>query len=184
MQDLSDDELMRLYREGSHDAFRTLFERYRAPVYNLARIMLNDPCRAEDLLQEAFVAVARAARRYEPRGRFRSWLLRIVRNRCLNLLESDRVRRAIAVEGDPWVEPSARASSRVETAEQMTLVRKAIAGLPDRQREALTLYAFDCMSYQEIATVLDMPINTVKTMIHRGRAALARAVEEAQEERL
>ena len=66
---------------------------------------------------------------------------------------------------------------RAEANEHAQIVRAAVAELPDRQREAIALYAFEQMTYREIAEVLDMPINTVKTLIHRARAALARALE-------
>jgi RNA polymerase sigma-70 factor (ECF subfamily) len=91
--ELTDDDLMRLFADGDDDAFQALFDRHFRAVYNFANSMLNNPQRAQDVLQETFLTVVRSAQRYEPRGHFRTWLLRICRNRCLNLLESDRVRR-------------------------------------------------------------------------------------------
>ncbi|MBN2308105.1 MAG: RNA polymerase sigma factor [Candidatus Hydrogenedentes bacterium] len=178
---VSDDELMRRYVEGDEAAFHMLFDRYRALVYNFARYMLNDPFRAEDILQDTFLSVARSAPRYRPEGRFRTWLLRIVRNRCLNLLEADRARRAATIRERPEF-PAIETSPgrRIEAAERMAAVREALSRLPERQREALVLYGFDSMSYDEIAGVLDVPINTVKTIIHRGRAALARAIQDKE----
>jgi RNA polymerase sigma-70 factor (ECF subfamily) len=83
-------------------------------------------------------------------------------------------------------EPAASGASpveRVEADEQTSLIRAAIAGLPERQREAITLYAFEQMSYRQIAEVLDMPINTVKTLIHRARAGLAQLLGSHEQER-
>ncbi len=99
MADVSDDELLLMYREGDADAFDTLFDRYRAPVYNFARAMLNGSADAEDVMQEAFLAVARTARAYKPRGHFRPWLMRIARNLCLNRIHRQRARRRISAEG-------------------------------------------------------------------------------------
>lgn len=181
MNDVADDDLILMYREGDAEAFDTLFDRYYMPVYGFARTMLGDSTAAEEVLQETFLAVARTARRYEPRGRFRTWLMRIVRNRCLNRLESDRARRAVIERSGLAIEPVSPGPTppqRAETNERLRIVRGAVAGLPDRQREALALYAFERMTYREIAAVLGMPVSTVKTLIHRARAAVAAAVEE------
>ena len=184
LTEISDDELVSLFRDGDAEAFDMLFDRHRVSVYHFARTMLGDPASADDVLQETFLAVARAASRYVPRGRFRVWLMRIVRNRCLNRIESDRARRSALAEVDIGiVEPPSRDPTppeRVEMDEEMRLLQAAIGRLPDRQREALVLYAFERLAYREIAVVLDMPINTVKTLIHRARAALAQALERAR----
>jgi len=179
--DVSDDDLIRMYRDGDAEAFDTLFDRHRAPVYNFARLMLGDSDGAEDVLQEAFMRVARTAESYQPRGLFRAWLMRIVRNLCLNQIQSRRVhRRVVAERGLDIIEPASREPSppeRLERDERMGRLRGLIAKLPERQREAIVLYAFEQMSYREIGEVLDVPINTVKTLIHRARATLARAFE-------
>jgi hypothetical protein len=73
----SDDQLLDLYRQGDAAAFEVLFERHHAPVYHYARAMLVDAAASEDVLQDAFLAVARAARQYQPQGQFRPWLMRI-----------------------------------------------------------------------------------------------------------
>ena len=94
MDDVSDDDLIRMYRAGDADAFDVLFDRHHVSVFNFARVMLRQTQDAEEVMQETFLAVARSARTYTPRDRFRPWLLRIVRNRCLNRLEARRVRQA------------------------------------------------------------------------------------------
>jgi len=186
MEPLSDDDLVRMYRQGDAEAFDTLFDRHYGSVYGFARTMLREPAAAEEVLQETFLSVARTASRYTPRGRFRSWLMRIVRNRCLNRIEARRRRRAaLAVSGPDVADLPAREPApvrRAQSHEQQALIRAAVADLPDRQREAIALYAFEQMSYREIAEVLQMPINTVKTLIHRARANLARALEPLTQE--
>ena len=186
MPDLSDDDLLIMYRDGDADAFDTLFDRHRVSVCSFARAMLREDGGAEDVLQETFLAVARTARTYAPRGRFRVWLMRIVRNRCLNRLQAERVRGAAITELalDIVDVPSGAPSPERHTVanESMAIVLAAIPTLPERQREALALYAFEQMSYRGIAEVLDAPINTVKTLIHRARAALAQALERASGE--
>ena len=186
METLTDDDLVRMYREGDAEAFDVLFDRHCRGVYGFAHTMLGDGGGAEEVLQETFLSVAQTAASYTPRGRFRSWLMRIVRNRCLNRLESRRARQAMLQRGGPdVVDLPARGPSpsrQVQDDEQRAIVRSAVANLPDRQREAVALYAFEQMTYREIAAVLQMPINTVKTLIHRARASLARALEPLMQE--
>jgi RNA polymerase sigma-70 factor (ECF subfamily) len=180
MESVTDDDLVRMYAGGDVEAFDVLFDRHHGAVYNLARTMLGDAGGADEVLQETFLAVATSAAGYTPRGRFRPWLMRIVRNRCLNRLESRRIRRAEAPAGpDPDTVASDRpAPPETATAhERQAVIRSAIAQLPERQREAVALYTFEQMTYREIAEVMQMPINTVKTLIHRARANLARALE-------
>ena len=177
MANLADDDLVQMYREGDVDAFDTLFDRYHVPIYNFARTMLGHSDGADDVLQDVFLAVARAAKTYDPRGRFRSWLFRLARNHCLNRLQSERLRRRVIAESGldladaPSGEPSP--AEQVDSDERLARLRQLIADLPERQREAIALYAFEQMSYQEIADVLDIPLNTVRTLIHRARATLA-----------
>jgi len=187
LTDISDDELFSMFRAGDAEAFGTLFDRYHTSVYNYARTILDDSVSAEDILQETFLAVARAANKYQPRGRFRLWLMRIVRNRCLNYIQSERRRWAAVAEINlDIIKPASREpcpSDRVEINEEMRTVRRAIAELPERQREAIVLYAFEKLAYREIAEVLDMPMNTIKTLIHRARATLARTLVQSPKER-
>ena len=184
---LSDDELMRMFARGDADAFDALFDRWHVPVYNLGRHMLHDVTGAEEIMQETFMAVVRAAPRYEPRGLFRAWLMGITRNRCVNRLESERVRRtAIRESGMGVADPPPRVEAPETQAfadERTTRIRRAIAALPARQREALVMYAFEDMPYAEIARAMGVPLNTVKTLIHRARAALAAELGTNREKR-
>lgn len=184
---LTDEELLRMYCDGDIDAFDTLFDRHHVPVYNFARFILGDALGAEEIMQDTFLAVARSARRYEARGRFRAWILGIARYRCLAALEAARARRAvIESSGIEFVDPVSAEpspSERIVRDERAAAVRRAIMDLPDRQREAIVLYAFEDMTYREIADALGTPINTVKTLIHRARSALAESVQESRREK-
>jgi RNA polymerase sigma-70 factor (family 1) len=181
---ISDDDLISMYRNGDAEAFEVLFDRYYRSVFNFALYMVHDSGRAEDILQETFLAVARTAKRYEPKGHFRTWLMRIVRNRCLNCLEAERVRREVLKEAavdapDACNDPTPEQC--VQADELSGQLRRLVMDLPERQREAIVLFAFEKMSYQEIAESLDLPLNTVKTLIYRARAELARSLETEEE---
>ncbi len=186
MNHISDDDLVRLYCEGDADAFDALFDRHYDSVYNFARMMLRSDSDAEDTLQEVFLAVARNADSYRGPERFRPWLMRITRNRSLNRIEARRSRRAAMTSSQlELVEPAnddPTPAEMVEQDERAVLVRNAVAELPDRQREALALYSFEHMAYQEIADSMDMPINTIKTLIHRARAAVAQKLRRLHQE--
>ncbi len=163
---------MLMFADGSVEAFETLFERHRGSVYRFARSVLADPSAAEEVLQDVFLAIVRSAKRYEPKGLFKAYLMRITRNTCLTRLEGERLRREMAAQFGRMEEPQTAAADRGDD-DRLAAVRRALRRLPDRQREAVMLHAFEQMTYQQIADVLDTPINTVKTLIHRGRAALA-----------
>jgi len=179
--DPSDDELLREYREGDAGAFTTLFDRYSGPVYNFARYSLSEADGAEEVMQEAFMKVAQTAGNYEARGHFRTWLMRIVRNLCV-----DRIRAAgrrdpvVQVEDFAGLGAQSREKTpaeKAEEAERMHSLRRLLLKLPDGQREAIALYAFEQMTYRDIADVLDVPINTVKTLIRRARLQLVQVFE-------
>ncbi len=180
MAEIGDDDLVRLYCDGEApcpEAFDVLFDRHHAAVYHFARMMLGDAGWAEEVLQETFLAVAEHLRQYEPQGKFRPWLMRIVRNSCLNRLAAERRRRvALAAAGLTYPEPQDPSPGPDEKAGANETVQRllaAIAELNDRQRQAIALFALEQMTYRQIAEVMDTPINTVKTLIRRARATLA-----------
>lgn len=180
---LSDEELLDRYNGGEAAAFGVLFDRHHGPVFRLARAMLGDAQLAEDALQETFLAVARAASRFEPRARFATWLSRIARNRCLDVAAARQRRAQPAqrpllrlLDAVPAAGPSPH--ERLEGDERQRRVRERIETLPEKQREAIALFSLVGLRYREIAAVMALPIGTVKTLIHRARASLARALEE------
>ena len=159
----SDEALMLEFQRGSRDAFTALFDRYRERIYGFFRRRLNHAARAEELAQEAFVAVIRAAERWEPRAAFRTWLYGI----AMNLLAAER-RRAGREEPDP---PETAAPSGGDAAVALA-VRQAIARLDTDQREVLLLREYEQLSYEEIAALLFVPVNTVRSRLFRARMAL------------
>jgi RNA polymerase sigma-70 factor (ECF subfamily) len=179
---VTDDDLMTRYLQGDAAAFETLFARHHQAVYGLARRLLTRAEEAEDVMQEAFLRLARGASRYESRGLLRAYLLRIARNLSLDRLH--RLERrpfeaagtgrltVLDLEGGEPAPPE-----WLEQRDRLRQLEQHLQGLPWRQREALLLHAQEGLTYREIAVVLEVPLGTVKTLIHRARGRLARALE-------
>lgn len=178
-----DDILIQRFGAGDTPAFAVLFTRYHRQVYNYARLLLHESAAAEDMLQETFVAAAAMAERYEARGYCLAWLLGICRHRCLDWLERRQRRERFAAENGYLLLDSATPDSprqMFQRRERLELTLAGLAQLPVPQREAVTLHALKDLSYAEIAEVMDCPINTVKTLIRRGRLRLARLLAETE----
>jgi len=160
----SDDQLMLEFRNGSREAFREIFERYREPLYGFFRRRLENPARAEELTQECFLAVLRNAARYEPRAGFRSYLYGI----AINLVSAERRKSGREVE-----QTENHDCAAVEHNPEAGLwVRRALGELEKTEREILMLREYEQLSYSEIAALLRLPVNTVRSRLFRARMAL------------
>ena len=160
----SDEALMLEFQGGSRAAFEELFARYREPLYGFFGRRLNNPERAEDLAQETFLAVIRAASRYEPRALVRTYLYGI----ALKLLAAER-RKLLTRSplGQSAPEPTTGG-----TPESVLWVRQALAKLEAPEREILMLREYEQLSYSDIAELLRIPVNTVRSKLFRSRLAL------------
>lgn len=156
---------MRSCRAGSPEAFGHLFERHRAAVWGFFRRRVADRARAEDLSQDTFLAVLKGADRYEARDAFRSYLFGI----AFNILSEER-RRPRASGAD--VEELAALEARTVDLDGVLQVRQALAALDGIDRDVLMLREFESLSYAEIAAVLTIPVNTVRSRLFRARVAL------------
>ncbi len=165
----SDEALMLQFQGGSRAAFDELFARYRKPLYGFFGRRLNNPERAEDLTQETFLAVIRAASRYEPRASVRTYLYGI----ALKLLAAERRKfLASSPSGQSAPEPKSGA-----TPECVLWVRQAMEKLDAPDREILMLREYEQLSYSDIAELLRIPLNTVRSRLFRSRLALKSYLE-------
>ena len=168
----SDEQLMVAFSRGSTDAFGELFSRYKQPVFGFFRRRVGDSAVADELTQETFLAILRASTRYEPSATFRTYLYAI----AFNLLRANRrktVFRAMffrAESGDR--EPAGRS-----TIDTVVLLRDAVSKLERVDREVLLLREFEELSYAEIAELLRVPLNTVRSRLFRARTALRDLLE-------
>jgi RNA polymerase sigma-70 factor (ECF subfamily) len=189
MADIDNDaELMLRVKDGDEAAFELLVHKHQKRVINTVYRFLGSTGEAEDLAQDVFLSLYRAAPRYEPRARFTTFLYRLVANRCINHARRRKVLRFLrlsspqsraeigAVRLDP-VDPAARPEELAERRQLAGTVTRALAALPERQRLAIILRHYQEMSYEEISTVLSLSVSSVKSSLHRARLALRDALQ-------
>jgi RNA polymerase sigma-70 factor, ECF subfamily len=160
----TDEQLMLEFKQGSRDAFLELFARYREPIYGFFRRRLDDAARAEDLAQETFLGVLKGITRYEPRALVKTYLYGI----AMNLFLAE-VRKRARENADP--SPAADPVQK-EDPESVIWIRQAIGRLGADEREVLMLREYEQLSYAEIAALLRVPVNTVRSRLFRARMAL------------
>lgn len=186
MDELTDEELLVLYKHGRNDAFDQLYLRHRQGLFLYLLRMCRDRLGAEEMMQDVLFKVARSAGDYEPRGRFRPWLFRIAANHCLNVLDSGDQKRQgrLVLLSDFETRGDARVAlttpddpaHRVEATETREAIGRALASLDERQRSAFLLFEVAGLSGNEVASAMGIPVGTVKTWLHRGRERLRRAL--------
>ena len=160
----SDEILMLAFQQGSREAFDELYSRYKGPLYGFFRRRLDSELRAEDLAQETFLVVIRDVERYEPRALVRTYLYAI----ALKLLLSERRKHAHdGPELDSIAEPAAHAS-----AERTLWLREGLQKLAETEPEILMLREYEQLSYCEIAELMHLQLNTVRSRLFRARMAL------------
>lgn len=168
----SDEQLMLAFSKGSPDAFTELFSRYKQPIYGFFRRRVADPAHAEELTQETFLALLRAAQRFEPRALFRTYLYAI----GLKILRAHRRKAAFRAtffgHRDSIPDPA-----RQDATESDLWVRRGVEKLDPIDREILLLREFEQLSYAEIADLLNLPLNTVRSRLFRARTALRNLLE-------
>ena len=164
----SDEALMLEFQGGSRAAFEELFARYRKPLYGFFGRRLNNSERADDLTQETFLAVIRAVSRYEPRASVRTYLYGI----ALKLVAAERRR---VFRNSAWSSALGLGTTEPNTdrtPDTVLWVRQALERLDASDREILMLREYEQLSYSDIAELLRIPVNTVRSRLFRSRLAL------------
>jgi len=175
------DELIARAQTGDPDALRELIASHQTYVYSICRGIMRSEADAADMTQEAFVRVLRSLHSFRGDTKFTTWLYRLVTNICLDELRRRGV-PSISLDAteegapqldpadpDPWIQPERWAAA----AEDAAQLQRALAGLTVPQRLALTLFYFDDLRYEDIADVMNIPLNTVKSHIRRAKERLA-----------
>jgi RNA polymerase sigma-70 factor (ECF subfamily) len=175
-----DAELMLRVKDGDGASFGLLLEKHRAAVIHFLYRMVQNHAVAEELAQEAFLRVYRSRATYEPTAKFTTWLFRIATHLALNWLRDGKNERTVEQldEQNPEL-PARQISDQRPTVEQRLLyqakmqeIRRAIAGLPAKQRAAVLMHKYEEMEYSQIATVLGCSESAVKSLLFRAYETL------------
>ncbi len=182
-------DLITAAQKGSVDAFNELVLKYQQQVYNLAWRIIGDPALAADVTQEAFISAYQHIGEFRG-GAFKSYLLRIVSNRCYDELRRRRRRPTISFEDFKELDEEANPllingdegpEEKAERYEMAHLIQRGIEELPFDQRLVLLLSDVEGLSYQEIAGIMDIPVGTVKSRLARARGKLRDFLREREE---
>lgn len=186
---LSDQDVVLEARAGRQAAYRELVRRYERPIFSLIYRMVRNREQAEDLSQETFVKALNAIESYRPEYKFSSWIFKIANNVSIDHLRR-RELDTLSLDGSPHaltpeaIQASAlqlgdRQETALEELEAKELggeIEVAIAALRPEYRSCILLRHVEGRPYEEIATMLDLPLGTVKTYIHRARSELRQAL--------
>lgn len=177
--DAEDVRLMQLVSGGDTAAFEALVERHQRLVIGTVAKMLGNHSDAEDIAQQVFVRVWKSAKRYVPRAKFTTWLLKITRNLVFNEMRRQKrhAHLPLQVEGEEEERPikdehAASPDASLLERELQGAIEAAITRLPESQRMAVVLRRYEELSYEEIAEVLDQSVPAVKSLLFRARTEL------------
>jgi RNA polymerase sigma factor (sigma-70 family) len=183
LSDARDRELLARLRGGDEEAFRGLFDRYAPTAKALALRVVRQAHLAEEIVQEAFMAVWKNPDGYDgDRGSVRSWLMGTVHHRAVDLVRREEAYRRRAEDAIPeaYEEAADHADEVVEAIgrpEERRIVRAALAELPEEQRRVLEMMYFDGRSQTQIAEATGLPLGTVKSRALLGMRRMRGALE-------
>jgi RNA polymerase sigma-70 factor (ECF subfamily) len=164
------DDLLDAVSRGDEAAFGALYDQFSASVHGLARRVVRDPVRAEEVAQEVFLQVWQTASRFDPsRGSARTWVMTLAHRRSVDVVRRDqsssnRENRYDWTGGPEFDVVDEEVSSRLEREQ----VRRCLESLTTLQKEAVTLAYYGGYTYAEVATMLDAPLPTTKTRMRDG----------------
>ena len=183
--------LVKSAQEGNLDAFNRLVLSYQDQVYNLAYRMLGDDDSAEDATQNAFISAYRNLATYRG-GSFRSWLLRILTNTCIDELRRRKCHPVFALEPETnageeiesprWLaDDNPSPEETVERTEMERIIQHSLNELPDEFRSVVVMVDIQGMDYEEVSAVIGKPLGTIKSRLVRARLKLRRSLQNIKE---
>jgi RNA polymerase sigma-70 factor (ECF subfamily) len=176
------DDLIERCLRGDQQAWEQIVQQHWRKVFNVAYKFVAKHDEAEDLTQDIFLKIFKSLDTFDRRANFQTWLISVSRNLCIDHYRSVRKEReTIDRDVDPGdlapVSHEVSPYAALEQRDRVSLLREALASLPDTLRTAVLLRDIRELSYQEIADALHLPEGTVKSRINRGRTELARQIK-------
>jgi len=176
---------MERFLSGRASAFQVLSERHGARIYNFILRQVRDPELARDLVQETFLRVVRNAKSFKAQSKFTTWLYTIARNQCIDALRRAKHRRHVPLDKplskhddggatllDMVADDRPGQASQARDRRFVSALEKALATLPDEQREVFLMREMEGLKFREIAEVVGIPENTVKSRMRYALEAL------------
>jgi RNA polymerase sigma-70 factor (ECF subfamily) len=194
--DATDETLMIRFQAGERSVFTVLVKRYQGPLYNFALRHLRNTSSAEEVVQDAFVRLVQNASDFKHEARFSTWMFTIVRNLCIDQIRKQALRRHPSLEepkragagegeGPTLGEQTADSRANVERSAVSTEIRErlmqAVDELPDEQREVFLMREVSNLPFKEIAEIVGIPENTVKSRMRYALERLQAALSEYEE---
>jgi RNA polymerase sigma-70 factor (ECF subfamily) len=192
--DATDEALMIRFQAGERTVFAVLVKRYQGPLYNFALRHLRNTSSAEEVVQDAFVRLVQNAADFKHEARFSTWMFTIVRNLCIDQIRKQALRRHPSLEepkraeegeGPTLGEQTADSRANVERTAVSTEIRErlmqAVDELPDEQREVFLMREVSNLPFKEIAEIVGIPENTVKSRMRYALERLQAALSEYEE---
>ncbi len=181
-------DIIRRCQTGDISALKELYDAYGQRVYRLCLRMMGEPVDAEDTAQQVFLRVFQQASKFSGQSAFSTWIYRLAANHCLNALKGRKRNTAVSILDMPdAVLPSDAVPSPVEVAanaDDRALAARLLSALGPDDRAIIVLREIEGLSYRQVAYVLDVPIGTVMSRLHRARQALRAATEETGSNRV
>lgn len=178
-QVIPDDAVLLAAASSDLQAFEALYRRYEKRVYNYAYLLARNATLAEEVVADTMIAVWRGAARFAGGSRVSTWILGIARHKAMDSLRRvARERNAVPLEDAPEIadtEPGP--ASQATRAEEASHLHKALGGLSREHQEVLRLVFFEELPYEEIAGLLAIPLNTVKTRVYYAKQQLKLRLE-------
>jgi RNA polymerase sigma-70 factor (ECF subfamily) len=166
----ADGELLRRVVAGEQAAARQVVGQHLPSITRFAFRMLGDATDAQDVAQESFLRLWRAAERWEPRAKLSTWLHRVAHNLCVDRL---RTRREVPLDAAPeGSDPEEEPARQLERHQMVRSVVEALDALPERQRAALALVYYEGMSNLQAAEVMGVHVDAIESLLARGRRKL------------